>query len=641
MFDFFRRHMKVLQFVLILLVFPSFIFFGIEGYSRYQGGDADAVASVDGREITRSEWDAAMREQIDRARAQMPGVDVKLFETPEVKRLSLEALMRERVMLSAAHQDHLTTTDERLQRLFATDPQFAAIRNPDGSVNREALAMQGLSSEGFAQRLRQELSARQVMLGLAGTAIAPASATNAALDAMFQQREVQVQRFDAKDYLAKVSPTEADLEKYYNDPAHAAEFEAPEHESINYVVLDLEALEKDISVSDDELRRYYAENEQRYTTPEEVRASHILIKADKGEPAAERAKAKAKAESILAELRKNPGEFAELAKKDSDDPGSASKGGDLGFFSHGAMVKPFEDAAFSLKVGQISDLVQSDFGYHIIEVTAKRGGEKKSFESVRPELEREVKTQLAQKRFADISVDFSNMVYEQPESLKPVADKYKLPLQSAQNVTRVPASGATGALANPKFLEALFSNDAVNNKRNTEAIEIGPSQLVSGHVLQHVAAHRMPLSEVKDKVREKVVAVQAAELARKAGSERLAALQGASAPAFEAKTLTVSRAQPHDLPGAVLQAALKAPAAQLPTALGVDLGNEGYAVVKVLKVDGRDPAAADTAQARAQYAQALASAEGEAYYVALKQRYKAVITPVGARAISAGASAPG
>ena len=165
MFDFFRRHMKVLQFVLILLVFPSFVFFGIEGYSRYHGGEADAVAMVDGHAISRSEWDAALREQIERARQQMPGVDVKLFETPEVKRLSLDSLIRERVMLAAANQDHLVTTDDRLQRLFVSDPQFASIRNPDGSVNRELLAAQGMSSEIFAQRLRQELSTRQVMLG--------------------------------------------------------------------------------------------------------------------------------------------------------------------------------------------------------------------------------------------------------------------------------------------------------------------------------------------------------------------------------------------------------------------------------------------------------------------------------------------
>ncbi len=638
MFDFFRRHMKVLQFVLILLVFPSFVFFGIEGYSRYQGGEADAVAKVDGQDITRIEWDNALREQIDRARQQMPNVDAKLFETPEARRLSLDALVRERVMLAAAQKEHLVTTDDRLRRLFTTDPQFAVIRNPDGSVNREALAAQGMSSEGFAQRLRQELSQRQVMLGLAGTVIAPVSATDAALDAMFQQREVQVQRFDAKDYLAKVSPSQADLEKYY--AANAAQFQSPEHETINYVVLDIEALKKDITVSDDELRKYYTENEQHYATPEERRASHILIKADKGEPAAERAKAKAKAEAILAELRKNPGEFAALARKDSDDTGSAEKGGDLGFFARGAMVKPFEDAAFSLKVGEISNLIESDFGYHIIEVTAVRGGEKRSFDAVRPELEREVRAQLAQKRFADASNEFSNMVYEQPDSLKPVAEKFKLPLQTAQNVTRTPAPGATGPLGNPKFLEALFGTEAIRNKRNTEAIETGPSQLVSGHVLQHVAAHQMPLAEVIDQVRVKVKALQAAELARKAGSERLAALQATPPGAsLDSALQKVSRAQPRELPRPLLDAILTAPATNLPTTIGVDLGSQGYAVAKIIKVDGRDPVAADAPTVRSQYAQALAAAEAEAYYDALKQRFKVQILPAATAAVKA-ASAP-
>src|SRR6186713_3365018 len=240
MFDFFRRHTRALQFILVLLIFPSFVFFGIQGYSRFAGADNQTVAKVAGHNITQMEWDQAMRLQLERAQRQMPGVDAKLFESPEMKRLSLEALVRERVMLTAAEKLHLVTTDDRLQRLFVTDPQFASLRNPDGSVNKDAIGAQGMSSEMFAQRLRQDLSQRQVLLGLAGTVIAPVSTTSAALDAMFQQRDVQVERFDVKDFIAKVDPTDAEIEKFYKDPVNAATFRAPEQESIEYVVLDLE-----------------------------------------------------------------------------------------------------------------------------------------------------------------------------------------------------------------------------------------------------------------------------------------------------------------------------------------------------------------------------------------------------------------
>lgn len=641
MFDFFRKHTRMLQFLLVLLIFPSFVFFGIQGYSGF-GSTDETVAKVAGQKISRTEWEAAQRDQIERVRRQMPNVDAKLFDTPEMKRQSLDALVRERVMFVAADKLGLATTDERLQRLFATDPQFAVVRNPDGSVNKDALAAQGMSSEMFAQRLRQDLTLRQVMLGVAGTVIAPLSDTASALDAMFQQREVQVQRFDTKDLLDKVSPTDADIEAFYKDPANAKEFEAPEQESIEYVVLDLDALKKGLTVSDDDLRKYYAENEKRYTAPEERRASHILIKADKGAPADERAKAKAKAEALLAEVKKNPGAFAELAKKNSDDPGSGERGGDLDFFGRGAMVKPFEDAAFALKPDEISGIVESDFGYHIIKLAAVRGGDKKPFESVKAEIENEVKTQLAQKRFSEAAVEFTNTVYEQSDSLKPAVDKLKLELRTAQNVRRTPAPGATGVLANPKFLEALFGTDAVRNKRNTEAVQISGSTMASGRVVQYTAAHQLPLAQVKDRVRERVKVKQAAALARKQGEERLAELRKAPDTAMSSPAQTVSRAQPGALAPQVLDAVLKAPATTLPAFTGVDIGEQGYAVARITKVLGRDPVAADATRAQAQYGQAWADAESQAYYAALKTRYKVETSPEKLGAVdstAAGASA--
>jgi peptidyl-prolyl cis-trans isomerase D len=628
MFDFFRKHTWLLQVILGFVVL-AFIGGGVyQGYGSLISDENTTVAHVDGRKITRTEWEMAQREQIERVRRQMPNVDPKLFDTPEMKRQSLDAVVRDRVMLAAADKLHLVITDDRLQRLFASDPQFAFLRNPDGSVNKDALAAQGMSSEMFAQRLRQDLSLRQVLLGVSGTEIAPLGATSAALDAMFQQREVQVQRFATKDSVDKVSPTDADIEKFYNDPANATGFQAPETASIEYVVLDLETLKKGITVSDKDLQDYYAANEKRYTSIEERRASHILVKVDAGASAADRAKAKTKAEGLLAEVKKNPASFADVARKNSDDPGSAEKGGDLDFFSRGGLAaKPLEDAAFALKPNEISGLVESDFGYHIVQLTGVRGGEKRSFESVRAEMEGEVKTQLAQKRYTELAADFTNIVYEQPDSLKPAADKFKLELRTAQNVKRVPAADVPAPLGNPKFLEALFGNDAIKNKRNTEAIETAPNTLVSGRVVKYEAAHRLPLADVKAQVRERLVTVQASALARKLGEARLAELKAAPTTAMSDAAVTVSRAQARDLPGPLLDAVLKAPTQTLPAFVGVDLGDQGFAVAKIGKVLGRDPVAADATRAQAQYAQAWGDAESQAYFSALKSRFKVEIKP--------------
>ena len=634
MFDFFRKHTRVLQFVLVLLIFPSFVFFGVQGYSKFTDGGNATVAHVDGRAITQQEWDGAHRDQVERIRRQNPGADAKLLDSPEIKRVALDGVVRERVMLAAADRLHLVTTDDRLARLFASDPQFAFLRNPDGSVNKDVLAAQGMSSELFAQRLRQDLTVRQVVQGIGGSGFAPASATGAALDAMFQQREVRVQRFDAKDYLSKVSPSDADLEKHYKDAANAAQFQAPEQASIEYVVLDLESMKKGIAVPEDDLRKYYTENAKRYTVPEERRASHILIKADKTAPSAEREKAQARAEALLAQLTKNPASFAEVARKNSEDPGSAAQGGDLDFFARGAMVKPFDDSAFSMKPGQMSGIVESDFGFHIIQLVAVRGGEVKPFDAVRPELEDEVRKQLAQKKFSDAAVEFTNLVYEQPDSLKPAVDKLKLEVKSVAGVTRNAAPGAAGPLANSKFLDALFGNDSIRNKRNTEAIETGPSQLVSGRIVQYAPARLLPFADVTAKVRERVVAAQASALTRKDGEARLAALKAAPQTELAGDAQVVSRAQAKDLPRPLLDAVLRAPSTSLPAFIGVDLGAQGYAVAKLVKVLGRDPIASDMVQAQTQYLQAWSAAEGQAYYNALKKRFKVDVNAAAAAASS-------
>ena len=636
MFDFFRRHTRVLQFVLVLLIFPSFVFFGIQGYSRFTGGENTKVAHVAGQGVTKAEWDAAHRDQIERVRRQMPGLDVRMLDTPEMKMQSLDALLREKVIQAEVRKAGFYTSNERLQRVFSTDPELAFLRNPDGSVNQNALAAQGMSSEIFAERLRNDLTARQVLSGLSSTALGPASAASAALDAMFQQREVQVQRFEPKDYLAKVNPTDADAEAFFKNPVNAAQFQAAEKASVEYLVLDIDSVKKGISVSEEELKTFYEQNTARFTAPQERRASHILIKAEKSAPAEERVKAKAKAEGLLADIKSKNAVFADLARRNSDDPGSAEKGGDLDFFGRGAMVKPFEDAAFAMKSGETSAVVESDFGYHIIRVTAVRGGEKRSFESVRTEIEEERKKQIAQTKFAEQAVAFSNLVEDQSDSLKPAAEKFKLELRTAPGLTRLAAPDAKGALANAKFLEALFASDSVKNKRNTLAIDIGANQLVSGRIQEYTPGRQLALSEVAAKVRDQVRAAQAAEMARKEGAARLAALQQAPQTALTYPLQPVSRAQSSGLPKPLLDAVLKAPAATLPAVVGVDLGEQGYAVARVTKVLGRDPTVGAPAQAQQQYTQAWADAESQAYYAALKQRFKAeVALPASAMASSA------
>jgi peptidyl-prolyl cis-trans isomerase D len=627
MFDFVRSNTKIMMGLLFLLIIPSFVLFGIEGYSRFQEKGA-TVAKVDGHDITETEWDAAHKIEVDRVRASMPNIDPKLLDSPEARYATLERLVRERVLAAASGQLQLVTSDTRLARDLQQNPTIASLRRPDGSLDmeryRQLAASQGMTPEGFEAQVRADLSSRQVLQGVAGSGFATAAQAKAALDAYFEKREIQVARFSASESAGRITVSDADVEAYYK--RSEAQFQAPESADIEYLVLDLDAIRKSVAVNEQDLKTYYDQNAARLASKEERRASHILINAPKDAPAADREKARAKAQELLAMVKKAPETFADVAKKNSQDPGSASKGGDLDFFGRGAMVKSFEDAAFGLKKGEISELVESEFGYHVIRVTDIKTPQTRSFAEMRVELEAELKKQQAQRKFAEVADSFSNGVYEQSDSLRPVAERLKLDIQTAARVTRAPAPGATGVLANGKFLAALFAPDSVERKRNTEAVETGASQLVAGRITQYTPARTRPLAEVRETVRTRLLAERGAEQARKEGEGKLVAWRANPAGAALSTAITVSRDQAAQLPAPLIEAALRADAASLPAWVGVDLGAQGYAVVRVNKVLAREASTAESArQELAQYNQLWAAAESQAYYGVLKERFKTQI----------------
>lgn len=626
MFDFVRQHNRIMQFLLFLLIFPSFVLFGIDGYNRFRE-KGDAVATVDGHEITQGEWDNAHRAQVERMRNAMPTMDVKLFDTPEAKYSTLERMVRDRLLQVAADKLRLGASDQRLANELQQNPSIAALRRADGTLDieryRQLLSSQGMSPEMFEAQVRADLASRQVMAGVGTTSFASSTLADVTLNAFYEQRQVQVARFAPSDFVSQIKPTEAELEAYYK--AHAEMFQSAERADVEYVVLDLAAVQKGIVVPEAELKTYYEQNLARLANLEERRVSHILINADKSAPAAERDKARAKAQELLAAVQQSPDKFAELARKNSQDPGSAAKGGDLDFFARGAMVKPFEDAAYALKKGETSGVVETEFGFHIIRLTDIKQPKQKSFEEMRASLEVDVRRQLAQRKFAEAAEQFTNMVYEQSDSLKPVADRLKLDVQHATGLTRDAAAGAS-PVTNAKLLAAVFSPDSVEKKRNTEAVELAPNQLAAARITQYSPARTLPLEEVKTRVHAQVVAQQAAERARAEGSAKLAEWKAAPDSAKLPAAIVVSREQKQQQPSALVEAALRAGTQTLPAWIGVDLGTGGYAVVKVEKVIPRDAAAAQNrSRERDQYAQWWASAEGLAYYSLLKEKFKAEI----------------
>ena len=639
MFDFVRKHTKIMMVLMFLLIIPAFVLVGIDGYSR-MSDDGATVAKVASRSITQAQWDAAHKNEVDRLRASMPGLDAKMLESPQARYETLERLVREVVLEEALADAHLQISDARLAQELKQIPAIAALRKPDGQLDMERysqlVASQGLTPDGFEARMRQDISVRQVQGGLTGSAFAPKGVADMALNAFFEHRDVQIARFKPADFAEKITLSDADIDGFYQ--ANSAMFQAPETVDVEYLVLDLDAIKKSITVAEADVRTYFEQNTATLDAKEERRASHILINAPKDMKTAERQKARDVAQELLVKVLEKPDTFAAAATKFSQDTGSAAKGGDLEFFGRGAMVKPFEDAVFAMRKGEISKLVESDFGYHIIKLTDIRTPPKATFESVRSKLEDEIKTQQAQRKFAEAAETFSNGAYEQPEALKPLAQRLTLDIQTAAGLQRTPQPGASGVLANPKLLAAIFSPDALDKKHNTEALETASNQLVTARVTAHTPARTLPLADVRPQVKTRLLLSRSTEMAKAQGASSLAAWKASPGTASFKETVTVSRDRGQAITGPLLDALMGADAQTLPAWVGVDLGAQGYAVARINKVLPREAPAANVAlQERTQFAQWLASAEAQAYLEVLKTRFKVQIkAPRASTALAAG-----
>lgn len=636
MFDTIRNNSKILMGLLALLIIPSFVLFGIDGYNQRDAKGA-VVAKVDGQEISQQEWDAAHQREVDRMRASMPNLDAKLLGSDEARYATLERMVNDRLIAVAAQKQLLVTSDQRLANYLQRDPSIAGLRGADGKLDmdryRQMAASQGMTPQMLEEQVRRDLSNQQVLSVLQASAVASQRQSDGALQAYLQRREIQMQRFEPANFVAKVQPGEADLEKYYQ--AQSDRFRSQESVDIEYLVLDAASLEKSITLSEQDIKTYYEQNLQRLAGKEQRRASHILINAAKDAPAAEREKAKLKAEALLASLRKDPKAFADLARKNSDDTGSASKGGDLDFFAKGAMVKAFEHVAFELKQGEISSVVESEFGFHIIQLTDVKAAAAPTLESMRPQLVADLRQQQAKRQFAEFAETFSNSVYEQADTFKPVAEKLKLTVQQAQGLTRSQAT-QQGLLSSPKILDAVFAEDAISKRRNTAALEVSRNTLVSARVIQHRPAALRPFAEVKDEVRTQYVKDQALSMAKAEGQARWVDWKNQPAQAQLGASLVVSRDQPQGQPQAVMDAVLRADPARMPVLLGVELGQQGYAVVRVNKLVTREePNPQQHAQSRQQFARLLGSAEAAAYLLHLKSQFKAEILVSKPKAVAA------
>ena len=565
------------------LIILTFALWGVQSYIGVN--EQPAVAVVDGVKITQNQYQRALQQQRQRFQSMLgTSYDPKLFDTPAVRKNIAEELINDALLMKFIADSGMRVGERQIGETIVSFPQF----QKDGKFSEEQfqnyLRGEGLSQDQFFYRLGNDLMREQVYRGIVSSGLRTAAETTNESRLLSQRRELGYMVFDHKAYLKDVKVSEQEIQEYYQ--ANSQQFMTDEQVAVEYIELSLQKLAEQISVTDKEARTYFEQNKAQYIAPEQRRASHILIEVAKDADAAANEKARAKAEEILKQVRAG-GDFAALAKKYSQDIGSAKQGGDLGYFVAGTMTKAFDDKVFSMKKGQVSDLVHTEFGYHIIKLTdIKR--EEKGFNQVKQEVTREFKKREAEKQYYDLSENLANIAYSSPDSLIPAADETGLKVNTTDLFAR---HSASGVLANVKVLESVFNPEVISTRQN-EVIEISPEQMVVVRVKEHQPATVKPLQQVQAEISTLLQSQKAKEEARKQAEAVLAEIQAGKAPAKLAGNARVKwlekgmlgRRDVAKADASILQTAFTLPKGNIPASGLATLRTGDVAVVVVTKV---------------------------------------------------------
>lgn len=611
MFDWLQNNKRFAQVILALITLP-FAFFGLDSYFR--SSDASTpVASVDGQKISQQEFNIALRERQEMLQNMSGGkMDPALLDNPEMRFSVAEGLVHQRLLLQYAERSQLVATDQQLQALLGQAPAFQADGRFSNEMYEQFLRVRSKTAVEFESSLRRDLVLQQVNDAYGDSNFLPRSVVQRLSRLMETQREVSMTTLLPGSFEAKVSVDGDAAKKYYD--SRQDEFRTPEKVRVEYVVLSIDALLPSTTVDPEDVKKVFDEQAKRSSGQEVRQASHILITLEAKAAAEEKQKARARAEELLAQVKAKPAAFAQIAKANSQDPGSAVNGGDVGSFKRTDMVKPFSDAAFGMQVGDISGVVESEFGLHIIKLTGITATKPPAFEAMKGAIETDLKRQRAGKEFAAMAEQFNNMVFEQSESLKAAAAFTKSSgLQSGWMGRNGPASDMR--LNNPKLLQAIFSDEVLKNKRNSEVVEVAPGTLVAARLLEHKPAVVRPFDEVRAAIVAQLLRSRASQLAAQEGRAALASLRKGE-PAtltWSAPQLVNFSSQIKDLHDDVRQLILRTDVSKLPAYAGAETA-AGYTLIRITRTI--DPEKLDVEKEKS-LAAAMQQAQGQEQNAAL------------------------
>lgn len=639
MFEIIRKNQRVMQLVLLVLILPSFVLIGVSGYSSYVSGDSDIVKVGDSA-ITSQEFDRARRMQLDDMQRNNPsGFDLAQADSLESRRALLESLIDQRVQIEVATADRFNVSDIALRDYIATMPEFQENGVFSPALYSQVLASAGIDTRDFEQSQRGQLALQRVLGPVAASTSMLPSVMNKLEIALTEERGVRIRSFLTRDFESRVQISDADLQAWYD--ANKQSLELPQQVKVEYLLLNEAAAFKDLPTpTDEQLKQYYEQNKARYVQAGRVNISHILVNVPAGASDSERETAQTKARELAEKAQANKDDFADLARANSQDEGSAREGGELGWISKGSWPSVLENAVFALKKGDVSGVIEGPNGFHIFKSNEVQPEQGESFEQARSKVQEEVRKQLASERFADMASKLTNLVYDNEDSVEAAANALGLTLKQAEGITRqglIPASQVEGDLAaangpdaavldDSRVRQALFNAEALASRKNAGVVEVSPDTLIALRVIDVTDAHVPALDKVRTIAEENLRREKAAALAVQAGEDYLKQLQAGSEPENFSAQFAVSRAEFPEMDEALLNKVLANPVDKLPAYVG-DRQPQGYTIVQILSHQPGKAGNPGLDMLTAQLTQAMARTETQAVLQAMRVQEKVQILP--------------
>lgn len=600
----------------LVLIAALFVVGGVASY--FESDSKIVVARVGSHDISVEAFKTALESQRRSIQENLGrNVNPKLFDSLDFKTRILDELVDQALLIRDAENQGYRISNAELDQRITSLPIFQQDGRFDPKRYEQVLRGMSMSPQGLKESLRQDALIKQVAAGFELSTLVTKADMNTLLRLETQSRQASYVVIKPQQYLSKVNVTAGAVDQYY--AANSAMFKSPERVRIDYIRLSAKDLAAKVNINDADLQKAYSQDLDRYTTPEQRRASHILIRLSDKDGADADSKALQKAQALRQQLLQGA-DFATLAKKDSEDPGSAIKGGDLGYVArNGGLAKPFETALFALKKGEISQPVRTSFGYHLIKLTDIKPQIRKPFNEVRAEVESGLRTRKAEEQFYELSDRLNNLIYEQSDSLKPAAEALGLSVEQSDWFSR---TGGEGIAADPHIVDAAFDPEVLNQGRNSNAIETGPNTLVALRINGHQPAASLPLSAVRGQIETLLKQTQAQSAARQASDKLLGQLREGASLASLAKSqgLTVAggqaltRQQAKNMEPPLVEAVFAAPRPlDGKSSYGSVEVKDGYAVYAVSAVKDGSADLAD-ADLKNQVQRLLSDRRGREYY---------------------------